>query len=112
MPEKILNNRIIQQVRSIFQKLQKPVGVLFFGTESGCEYCADTRQLLEEIVPLSDKLSLSIYDLEQDAEIARRYRVDKTPAIVITGWDGEQIVDYGSTRAPGRWSGRYRRKIS
>ena len=102
MPAKILNDSVIQQVRSVFEKLQKPVGVQFFGTESGCEYCADTRQLLEEIVALSDKLSLSLYNLEQDAEVARRYRVDKTPAIVITGWDGEQIVDYGSTRAPGR----------
>ena len=63
--------------------------------KGGCEYCADTRQLLEEVVALSDKLSLSSYDLEQDAEIARRYHVDKAPAVVITGWDGEQIVDYG-----------------
>jgi glutaredoxin-like protein len=93
--EKILNDNIIQQVRSAFQQLQGPVGVLFFGTENGCEYCADTRQLLEEVVALSDKLSLSIYDLEQDAEIASRYRVDKAPAVVITGWDGEQMADYG-----------------
>jgi alkyl hydroperoxide reductase subunit AhpF len=95
VPDKLLNNNTLQQVQSVFQKLQEPVGVLFFGTESGCEYCADTQQLLEEIVALSDKLSLSIYNLEQDAEIARRYRVNKAPAIVITGWDGEQTVDYG-----------------
>jgi alkyl hydroperoxide reductase subunit AhpF len=93
--EKLLNDSILQQVQSVFHKLQEPVRVLFFGTESGCEYCADTRQLLEEVVALSDKLSLSLYDLEQDAEIARRYRVDKAPAIVITGWDGEQALDYG-----------------
>ena len=95
MPEELLNDSIIQQVGSIFQKLQGTVGVMFFGTESGCEYCADTRQLLEEVVALSDKLSLRSYDLEQDAEIARRYHVDKAPAVVITGRDGEQIVDYG-----------------
>jgi glutaredoxin-like protein len=93
--EKLLNDNIIQQVRSAFQQLQGPVGVLFFGKENECEYCDDTRQLLEEVVALSDKLSLSIYDLEQDAELARRYRVDKAPAVVITGWDGEQMVDYG-----------------
>ena len=95
MSEKLLNDSILQQVQSVFHKLQEPVGVLFFGTERGCEYCADTRQLLEEVVALSDKLSLEIYDLEQDAEIARRYRVDKAPAIVINGWDGEKPVDYG-----------------
>ncbi len=58
MSEKLLNDSILQQVQSVFQKLQEPVGVLFFGTERGCEYCADTRQLLEEVVALSDKLSL------------------------------------------------------
>ncbi len=95
MPDKILNENITQQVRSAFQKLSEPVGVMFFGTEKDCDYCADTRQLLEEVVPLSDKLSLNVYDLERDAEIARRYRVDKAPAIVITGWDGSQAVDHG-----------------
>jgi alkyl hydroperoxide reductase subunit AhpF len=95
VPEKLLNDSIIQQVRSVFQKLREPVGLIFFGTESGCEYCADTRQLLDELVALSDKLSLTSYDLEREAEIARRYRVDKAPAIVITGRDGEQSVDYG-----------------
>jgi len=95
VPGKILNDSIIEQVRSVFQKLQGPVGVLFFGTEKDCEYCADTRQLLEEVVALSDRLSLKSYDLEQDSEIARRYRVDKAPALVITGLDGEQVVDYG-----------------
>jgi alkyl hydroperoxide reductase subunit AhpF len=95
VPDKILNENIAQQVRSAFQKLREPVGVLFFGTENDCEYCADTRQLLEEVVPLSDKLSLSVYDLERDAKIARRYHVDKAPAIVITGWDGSQALDHG-----------------
>jgi alkyl hydroperoxide reductase subunit AhpF len=91
----ILNENILQQVQGAFQKLHGPVGVVFFGTKNGCEYCADTRQLLEEVVALSDKLSLSCYDLEQDAGLARSYRVDKAPAIVITGQDGGQVVDYG-----------------
>jgi alkyl hydroperoxide reductase subunit AhpF len=95
VPEELLNDSIIQQVRSVFQKLQGPVKVLFFGTESDCEYCAETRQLLEEVVVLSDKLSLRSYDLMQHAEVARSYHVDKAPAVVITGWDGEQMIDYG-----------------
>ncbi len=95
MSEKILNDNIVQQVRKAFEQLKGPVGILFFGTENGCDYCADTRQLLEEVIPLSDKLSLSLYDLQQDAEIASRYRVDKAPAVVITGSDGAQMVDYG-----------------
>ena len=95
MPEKILNENIVQQVREVFQKLRRPVRVLFFGSENDCEYCADTRQLMEEVVALSDQLSLSIYDLERDAETARKYRVDKAPAIVLTGMEDGQVLDYG-----------------
>jgi alkyl hydroperoxide reductase subunit AhpF len=93
--EKLLNDSIVQQVQEVFCKLQKPVGVLFFGAEKDCEYCGDTRQLLEEVVALSDKLNLSIYDLERDVALARQYRVDKAPAIVITGEENGQPLDYG-----------------
>ncbi len=95
MPGKLLNESVLQQVRKAFEKLERPVGVLFFGTEKDCQYCGDTRQLLEELVSLSDKISLKIYDLERDGELASLYRVDKAPAIVITGQDGEQVVDHG-----------------
>jgi alkyl hydroperoxide reductase subunit AhpF len=46
-------------------------------------------------MPLSDKLGLSVYDLDEDQAVARQYRVDKTPSLVIAGRDGEEIVDYG-----------------
>ena len=95
MPEKILNENIVQQVREVFQKLQRPVEVLFFGTENDCEYCADTRQLMEEVVALSDQLSLSIHDLDRDGAIARKYRVNKAPAVVLTGMEDGQVLDYG-----------------
>jgi glutaredoxin-like protein len=95
MPEKLLNNTVLKQVQGVFQNLQRPVRLIFFGTESGCEYCADTRQLLEEITSLSDKLSLTIYDLNQDVEFARRLKVEKAPAIVLASWDGKEMIDYG-----------------
>jgi len=95
MPDTLLNATVLAQVREIFQKLQRPVELLFFGSESGCDYCEDTRQLLEEIAALSDQLRLSVYDLEQDAEIAQQYRVDKSPAIVIAARESDQILDYG-----------------
>lgn len=95
MQNKLLNDTIADQVRDLFNQLQEPVEVLFFGQEAGCDYCPDTLQLVQELVSLSDKLSLSSYDLDQDAALARQYRVDKAPGIVIAGRDGDQILDYG-----------------
>jgi glutaredoxin-like protein len=92
---RLLNDEIARQVKEVFAGLENQVAVLFFGEETGCDYCEDTRQLLEEVCELSDKLSLAVYDIEKDAEIARQYRVDKTPGTVIAAKDGDLITDYG-----------------
>jgi glutaredoxin-like protein len=91
----LLSDDIIQQVEDVFGQLQKPVEVLFFGSKEDCQYCDDTLQLVTELTGISDKLGLSVYDAAQDAEIARQYKVDKFPGLVIAGRDGDQILDYG-----------------
>lgn len=91
----LLNEEVKDQVRQVFEQLQEPIQVLFFGRKTECEYCDDTRQLVEEVVDLSDKLELEAYDLDDNAGIAEQYKVDKAPGIVIAGRDGDQILDYG-----------------
>ena len=93
--EKLLNDDVTTQVQNAFEQLQQPVEVLFFGKKTDCDYCDDTQQLVEEIAALSDKLSLSIYDIDEDAGVASQYKVDKTPGLVLAGRDGDQILDYG-----------------
>lgn len=94
--EKLLNNDISKQVQEVFeQTLQQPVQILFFGSESRCEYCEPTLELLNEIVPLSDSLTISIHDVDKDPQLAAKYRVDKTPGIVLAARDGSEITDYG-----------------
>ena len=95
MTERLLNDDITRQVTEFFLQMQEPVQVLYFSRKEDCDYCDDTRHLLEELVETSDKLALSAYDLEDDAGLAEQYRVDKVPGIVIAGRDGEQILDYG-----------------
>jgi alkyl hydroperoxide reductase subunit AhpF len=82
---KLLNDKIAQQVREAFWQLKEPVEVLFFSQKNGCKTCQDTRQLVEEVVDLSEKLSLVEYDLEKD----------KAPTLVITGREGDRVIDYG-----------------
>ncbi len=89
-----LDENVRQQVRDFFSVLEKPVHLMFFGSNQGCDYCNDTRQLAQEVVALSDKLSLGLYDLTEDSELAKKYHVDKAPSLVIAGLDGEEICDY------------------
>ena len=69
--------------------------MLFFGKSTDCDYCEDTMQLIQEVTALSDTLSLSVYDIEEHANLADQYHVDKVPALVLAGREGDQILDYG-----------------
>jgi alkyl hydroperoxide reductase subunit AhpF len=50
---------------------------------------------VQEIVSLSDKLGLQVYDLDEHAGLAEQYHVDKVPGLVLAGKDGDQLRDYG-----------------
>lgn len=95
MQQKLLNDEILDQINQVFEQLKEPVEILFFGQKEDCEYCDDTLQLIREVVDLSDKLGLQVYDLEEDAGIAQQYKVDKAPGLVLLGRDGDQLLDYG-----------------
>jgi glutaredoxin-like protein len=88
----LLDENIQQQVRNALAQMKEPVHVLFFGSKQNCEYCNDTHQLIEEVTALSDKLSLSVYDIDSDAAIAAQYHVDKTPGLVIAAKDGKTFA--------------------
>lgn len=92
---KLLNDDVIGQIRDAFAPMKESVQILYFGKKDNCDYCDDTRQLIEEVVEISEMLTLSIYDLDDDADVAKNYNVDKAPGIVIAGKDGDAISDYG-----------------
>jgi glutaredoxin-like protein len=91
----LLNEEIRTQVSEVFSELEEPIHVLFFGKDEECDYCSDTQQLLEEVTNLSDKIELSIFNLEADEAVAKQYKIDKAPGFVIAGKNGDQILDYG-----------------
>ena len=91
----LLNDDIIKQIREVFDGMKNPVHIMFFGSQDNCDYCEDTRQLVEEVAAISDLLSVAVYDTEADADLAVKYNVDKAPSLVITAREGEQITDFG-----------------
>lgn len=83
-----------QHLRQEFEKLENPVKFIVFTQEFECQYCSETRQIAEEVAGLSDAIQLEIYDLINDEDVAKRYDVDKIPALVIMR-DGDDPKDYG-----------------
>jgi len=93
--EKLLNEQVISQVSQSFEQMKEPVQILFFGLQDNCEYCADTRQLLEEVAGIDEKVSLNFYDIKENADMAAKFNIDRVPAIVIAAKDGDLVTDFG-----------------
>jgi alkyl hydroperoxide reductase subunit AhpF len=93
--EKLINAQVAGQIQQAFSELTNPVQILFFGSQTACEYCAETQQLLTEISALDERIHLSVHDLQNDAALAAEYQVNKAPAVVIAGKDGDKVLDLG-----------------
>ncbi len=75
--------------------LSNPVRLVYFTQELECQFCRETRQLLEELAPLSDKLKLEVYNFQLDKARAEEFKIDKIPAIAILGEKDYGIRFYG-----------------
>jgi glutaredoxin-like protein len=93
--EKLLNDQIVKQVREAFEEMQEPVQVLFFGKQGDCEYCKEATQLLSEVAELSGKIELSIYDINENKELADTFNVKNAPGIVIAARENAEVKNLG-----------------
>ncbi len=84
-----------EQIRKLFSGLRNNVKLINFTQEIECQYCRETRQILEELAGLSDKVSLEVFNLVTDKEAVEKYKIDKIPATVVEGEKDYGIRYYG-----------------
>jgi glutaredoxin-like protein len=77
------------------EKLEHPVKILMFTQEVECRFCSDTRQLVQELAALNDKISVEVYDFVADAQKAKEYKVEKIPALAVIGEKDYGVRIYG-----------------
>ncbi len=90
-----LNEKTRGEVREMLSGLSGEVALLLFTGGPECLYCEETRQLLEEIAGLSDRLRLEVRNIARDREVAEHYGIDKTPALVVQGEQDQGIRFFG-----------------
>jgi alkyl hydroperoxide reductase subunit AhpF len=83
-----------QKLRETFAQMTRPVRLLFFTQTLGCETCLITRQILDELPPLSDKISIEEVNLVLDKDKAAQYAVDRVPAIALVSDDGDSRIRF------------------
>ncbi|HEY7317259.1 MAG TPA: thioredoxin family protein [Candidatus Binatia bacterium] len=92
---KILQERDVAAVSAKLSELERPVKLINFTQEFECQYCRETRWMLEDVTSLSGKLSLEVYNFQRDKEKVAEYRIDKIPATVVEGEKDYGIRFYG-----------------
>lgn len=60
-----------------------------------CMYCQETRELLQEVVDLSDKISLQVHDFVADEDKATALGIERIPAFVLEGAAKGQVRYFG-----------------
>src|SRR5215218_7254437 len=73
------------QLREWFNEMTGPVRLLFFTQSIGCEPCATTKQILDELPALSDRIAVEEVNFVLDKDKASQYGVDRVPAIALLG---------------------------
>jgi alkyl hydroperoxide reductase subunit AhpF len=67
--------------------MTRPVKLLFFTQTLDCETCLQTRRILDELPLLSELITIEEFNLVLEADKAKRYGVDRAPAIVPVTMD-------------------------
>lgn len=86
----LLNEEIRNEVRAALADIKTPVTFKVFTQRFECQYCKETRELVQEVGELNDRLSVEVYDFEKDKALADSLGIDKVPAVAIIG-----AKDYG-----------------
>ena len=73
--------------------MERPVRLLFFTQTLDCETCLQTRQILDELPPLSDKITIEEVNFILDGHRATEYGIDRVPAVAIAYEEGGAIKD-------------------
>lgn len=58
----ILNEKVKTQVKEIFKELRDPVKFTVFTQKIECPSCKDNRRLMQQILSLSDKIDIDVYN--------------------------------------------------
>lgn len=86
----LLNAEIRKDVKAALADVTTPVTFKVFTQSFECQYCKETRELVQEVAELSDKVSVEVYDFEKDKALADSLGIDKVPGMAIIG-----AKDYG-----------------
>ena len=81
------------------------VRLLFFTQALECETCPQTKQILDELPPLSDKITIEEVNFVLERDRATGFGIDRVPAVALERLDADGHVHDARIRFIGTPSG-------
>lgn len=100
----LISEKDQQTLRDLFaERLQHDVTITYFTQHDSilivpgheCAYCRETREILNELAGLSDKLHLEVKDFVRDEAEARDLGITRIPAFVFSGQNKGKVRYFG-----------------
>lgn len=79
----ILSESDRTRVKQMLGAMVSPVRLVFFTQSLSCDTCLPARQILDELVGQTDKLSIDERNFILDKDAAAGFGIDRVPAIAV-----------------------------
>lgn len=90
----LLSERDRKAVQDRLAAMKNPVKIVNFTQELECQFCRETRALMEEVAELSDLITIEKYNFVTDKQVAEKFGIDKIPATVLMSPDKDYGIRY------------------
>ena len=90
-----MNESAIQVIMQSVGPLKKPVRLILFVNDVGCEACPDAKRAARAIKKNAPLVALEIYDQVMDRDKTELYGIKRVPAMVVQDNDGHSVTFYG-----------------
>lgn len=90
-----MDQQTADEVKKRLAELAAEVKIIYFKEALLCQTCGPAEDFYKELVSLSDKVKLEVYNRVTDTEKAAAYGITLSPAAVIEGPRGARVRFYG-----------------
>lgn len=92
----LLSDSDRRRVQQSLSGMVNPVRLLFFTQTLNCDTCLATKQILDELAPLNEKLTVVEHNALLDRDAAAAAGVTSVPAVVVASDQAARITFYGA----------------
>ncbi|PWI46921.1 glutaredoxin [Candidatus Heimdallarchaeota archaeon B3_Heim] len=90
-----IEDKILNEIKGMFQSIETDVTLHMFTRKDHCLLCNETLDLVQQVATQSDKVQLKLCECDINSEEAKKWKIERHPAIVVEGQSKGLIRFYG-----------------